>query len=280
MKKIKILSLILFVFVLNSKVTSQDYKNDLQGIKKVSIIMSGSTDIKVKPSESNGLLIHSDDFEEDDDREGLRAIYANGYDNSNLGLSVEKEQGVLIIRKLKSMSSDDYVFFIPSDMPFSLKNVLSGEISIEGFSSEIEVKTLSGDIILKDVTGPILANSTSGTIVVEFESVAQQNPMSFVSVSGDIELNFPQGSHSDLTMQTMSGTAYTNVDDLVLVSNKPKQKEKKKKKKKNIFGFEDSYTLCDSDYFGFSQKIKAKLNGGGVEILTKTVSGDIIIKED
>ncbi len=268
MKKMQFLfaTFIFMAFTLNA----QDFKRDLQGINRVKIYMSGSSDIKVVSTDDNSLRIHSDDFEKPKKREGLRAIYSNGYDNSSVGLSIEEENGDLIIKKLKPMKADDYVFYIPKDMDFSLNNLLSGDIEIKGFTSEIEIKTLSGDIKIDDVTGPILANTTSGDITVYFGKVAQESPMSFMSVSGDVELVFPEDTKANMVMQTLSGTSYTNIDNLELI-NKEKSEIKGKNKEDNYFG---NYN------FSFNENIKAKINGGGVKILVKTISGDIILKED
>ncbi len=268
MKKIQFLfaTFIFMAFTLNA----QDFNRDLQGINKVKIYMSGSSDIKVISTDGNSLKIQSDDFEKPRKREGLRAIYSNGYDNSSVGLSIEEENGDLIVKKLKPMNADDYVLFIPKDMAFSLNNQLSGDIEIKGFTSEIEIKTLSGDIEISDVTGPILANTTSGDIKVYFEKVAQENPMSFMSVSGDIELVFPDDTKANMVMQTLSGTSYTNIDNLELL-NKEKVEAKGKSKEDNYFG---------NFNFGFNENIKAKINGGGVKILVKTISGDIILREN
>lgn len=277
----------LLIFTMSS-IIGQDYTNDLQGINKIRIIVSGSTDLKIIGTNEGDLTIHSDNFESEEKRKGLRAIYANGYDNSNIGLSVENVSGELVIRKLKAMSSDDYVFYIPKDFPFSAKVTLSGEVSIKGFDSEIEVKTLSGDITIEDVTGPILANSTSGDIKVDFVSLAQHSPMSFVTVSGDVEIEFPEGSKANVTMQTLSGTAFTNIDDLEIIKNdetkeKFKKEKKKLKKEKKKWPFKIDFSdnwLNNWNSSGFNEKIEAKVNGGGVKIFTKSISGDVIIKED
>ena len=269
MKKINLIIIIVLSFLLNQKAISQEYKHNLNEIKKIKIVMSGSSDINVKSSNSSELLIHYVDFEVDDDKKGLRAINSNKYDNSSIGLSIEEESGVLVIRKLKSMSSDNYDFSIPSNMPFSIKNILSGDIKIEGFSSEIEVKTLSGDININNISGPILANSISGDIKVFFDNVAQNDPMSLVSVSGDIELLFTKDSKANLVMKTLSGTAFTDVKNLEIEKEKTKAKIKKKSK-------DNDELIID---IGLNNRINAKLNGGGVEILTKSISGDIIIRE-
>ncbi len=268
MKKIQFLfaTFIFMAFNLNA----QDFNRNLQGINKVKIFMSGSSDIKVISTDVNSLKIHSNDFEKPKKREGLRAIYSNGYDNSNIGLAIEEENGDLIIKKLKPMKADDYVFYIPKNMDFSINNQLSGDVEIKGFDSEIEIKTLSGDIKINNVTGPILANTTSGDITVGFAEVAQESPMSFMSVSGDVELVFPKDTKANMVMQTLSGTSYTNIDNLELLN---------KEKTENKGNSKDDYYFGDFN-FGFNENIKAKINGGGVKILVKTISGDIILKED
>jgi len=275
MKKIQFTIAIIFLMLSYTK--AQDYTHNLQGIKKIRIIMTGSSDVKIFASKNNDLTIHAKDFERKEERKGLRAIYSNGYDNSKIGLSVNEENGELIIRKLKPFGGNDYVFNIPKSIDFSVKNVLSGEVVVSGFDSEIEVKTLSGDISIEDVTGPILANSTSGNIKVDFIKLAQESPMSFVSVSGDVELVFPRGSKADLIMQTMSGTPYTNIDNMEII----KKKKEKKKEMEMEMDENDNYGIlnCLNNFTG-TEKIEAKINGGGVEILTKSIAGDVIIKED
>lgn len=109
------------------------------------------------------------------------------------------------------------------------------EISYELFvpaNMDIDVETISGNIELVDVAGPIHAKS----------------------ISGYVDLSWPSGRSADIEMKTISGEAFTDIENLQF-SNK--------KDHIPIVGY----------------KIKAKINDGGPPVSLESISGNIYLRE-
>ncbi len=94
----------------------------------------------------------------------------------------------------------------------------------------LKVETISGNITITGVSGSIKANT----------------------ISGFIDLTRPPKSGADLSISTISGQAYTNVEDLKII---------------------------DKEVTGWSLSIKGLLNGGGPDVTLETISGNIYLRE-
>lgn len=96
---------------------------------------------------------------------------------------------------------------------------------------EFDVETINGDIALKGLSGP----------------------MEISTINGDIDLFIPKTLQADLTMETINGTMYTNMDLEIL------------QKKEG---------LCR-----IRGDVESKLNGGGPEISLSTINGTMYLRE-
>lgn len=239
------------------------YKKSLSGIKKVRI--ECDTDVTVVAGTTSELILeekgnkerHSwrGDDKKNDRKKGLRAIYAGGEDNTNgFGFSVSVENGVLILKDLKShFQRDDIKVTLPKNMDIDINIVNLGSVKMEGFTSEVEVKTNVGEVDLINVTGPITAHTSTGTVTVVFSSVNQSAPITITSATGEIDVALPTNTKADLSIGT-NGTVYTNFDF----------KAPDKKGLPNRSGLKN---------------IDKELNGGGVKIKLKSAMGDIYLRK-
>ncbi|HET6528185.1 MAG TPA: hypothetical protein VFG39_05490 [Balneolaceae bacterium] len=99
-------------------------------------------------------------------------------------------------------------------------------------NADIGVETISGDIELVDLNGPIHAKS----------------------ISGFVDLSWPQGESADIRIKTISGEAYTNLDNLFF---------KNKKAYTPLVGYE----------------LKGKIGNGGPLVVLESISGNIYLRE-
>ena len=135
-------------------------------------------------------------------------------------------------------------------------NAVSGDVKFGKAAGSLSVNQVSGDLIVKDVLGDLKLNSVSGDVNVDkvfgsanLKSVAGDIRLKFVgdevevtSTSGDISLGLPDDGRFDFELSTMSGS----VNSEHTVSGKITRR-----------------------------RIEGSANGGGTEIIAKTLSGDI-----
>ncbi|MFD2566738.1 DUF4097 family beta strand repeat-containing protein [Pseudotenacibaculum haliotis] len=265
--------LILFLFLCSSVAFAQkSYKKSLQGVKKVRI--ESGADITVVAGTTNQLIIeeiHEDSGDRHRDRfplrnedskkkksrkDGLRAIYPGGEDNTDgFGFSITTENGVLVVKDLKShFQREDIKVTLPKTMNIDVDSGNLGGIVVDGFSSEVEADANVGEITLKNVTGPITAHTSTGTISVVFTKVNQSAPITISSSVGEIDVALPASTKANLNIRT-NGTVYTNFDF----------KAPPKKGLPNRSGLKN---------------IEKALNGGGVKIKLKSSMGNIYLRKN
>lgn len=266
--------------------TQNSYKHSLKGIRKVKI--ASNTSIKVVSHSGSQLILESltkkerrntfskygennHDFDDDcfscdeqehhknqkkkqDKRKGLTAIYPGGKDDTNgFGFSIKKEDGILIVKDLKShIHRRGIKISLPKNININIRGGNLGSVFVNGFSSEVEAKTNVGKIIMNNVTGPITANGNVGLININFSKVSQISPITITSSVSEIDVSLPANTKASLDMKT-HGTVYTNFD----------LKAPPKKGLKNIS----------------SKKIIGDINNGGVKIKLKSSMGNIYLRK-
>lgn len=270
-------TLLLSAFFINAQ---SDYKHSLSGIKKV--VISSGTSMQIVTGETNELIIgkydyqkkstcdtnhnynvnhnhnhnnHDENHNKNDKSKGLKAIYANGTDNTGFGMSIEKDGDILRIKDLKSFTQRNGIkFTLPKTMDISIDCGNLGAARIENFASEIEVQSNVGHIHLVDVTGPITANSSTGGIDVEFVSVSQNAPITISTATASVDVTIPANTNADLVLKSTMGTVYTNFDLNVKHDN-------------------DMKSLTGN------RKIVTKLNKGGVKITLSSSTGNVYLRK-
>ena len=128
-------------------------------------------------------------------------------------------------------------------------------VEISDIDGEIEVETKNSDIILKNVKGPVTANTTSGDIDVIFSTVATTGPTTITNISGYIDITMPASTKADMELNNITGEVFTDLD-LKL----PESKDGLKR-------------------VGGQREIRSQLNGGGVDMTLKNISGDIYLRK-
>ena len=94
----------------------------------------------------------------------------------------------------------------------------------------------------------------SSDIEVVFTEMNQTAPTSLSSTSGDIDITIPANTKGDFKMSSTSGDVYTDLD----------------------FKFDDEDGM---KRWGGGMSANAKLNGGGVKVSLRSVSGDVYIRK-
>jgi hypothetical protein len=254
---ITILSAIILAFVTQSAL-AQEYTHELGNSAELGVEFTLSqSDIAIEGYDGTEVVIQNTDYEPPPERaEGLRPLYGAGQDNTGIGLSVEEENGVLKVVQARS-DGGEFIVRVPNQIRVMIEEVNwgGGDISISNHNGEIEIKSNSGDIELNNITGPVIASSTSGDVDIVFSRVSTSTPTSISLVSGYIDVTMPPTAAADLHLSSVSGEIYTNLD--IALDGEGKENMMR---------------------LGGGRKIEGTLNGGGVEIQLKSVSGDIYLR--
>ena len=186
---------------------------------------------------------------------GLKRI-ANG----SMKLTITEENNQVKI-STNSHQRITYVIEVPRKFDLKLAMVNGGKMEIENIEGEIEASNVNGSIIAKKISGAMLANTVNGRIVVDFDQIKPNTPMSFRGLNGKIDLTLPKSTKATFKMRSDRGDIFSDLD--MAIEDKPTVVRKGDRKKKIIV----------------SKWVMGKLNGGGATFTLKNMHGNIYIRE-
>jgi lia operon protein LiaG len=225
------------------------------------------SDLEIIGTKDAEIRIIAEDYEGPPEKAaGLRPMSATGPDNSGIGLNIEQDGNTVIISGAhRHMDDTDYTIMLPANVRLRIdySSFQSDDIIIRGMTNEVEIKSQVGDLTFMDVTGPLVASTLSANINVVFTELSQASPTALASISGDVDISLPADSKGNFSISTTSGEIYTDLDfDAENLSGESRRKGK-------------------GVYSGFpgAVNVNAMLNGGGVEVSLRSVSGDIFIRK-
>ena len=220
------------------------------------VIENLAADLEIEAISGSEIKIESNDYRGLPDKaKGLKPLSASGPENTGVGLSINQEGNTITLSGAHNEANNaEYVLYLPKNLKLKLdyNSWQAGDVAIEGMAGEIEAKSQVGDLRFENVTGPIVAHTLSSDLEVVFTSVSSGSPTSLTSTSGDIDITMPSDTKGTFKMSTMSGGVYTAFD----------------------FDFGDQKLTQIG-----GQRATGELNGGGVEVVLKSISGDIYIRK-
>lgn len=280
MKKLVITLLVSTVINVNAQEFTMRPKGTISEITVV--VRNLFSDLDIQGSAAGDIKVEADNYTGIPDKAaGLRPLSALGPDNSGIGLNIAQSGNIVTISGTRrNTKNSDYRISLPANIRLRIDKggFNSDDITVRGMTNEVEVKSQVGDLMFTDVTGPIVASTISSDIKVEFSSLSQSSPSSISSVSGDIDITLPQSSKGNFKMSSISGEIYTNLDFETNVTNRP-----------DYFGKNSSRAFPPGvsppappvppiiPPVGMS--VNAALNGGGVDVTIRSISGDIYIRK-
>ena len=235
---------------------AQGYKIPVQNTKDGKITLNDfAGNLPIEGYSGTEIIITSDREGGVPDRaKGLKPVYADGTDNTGIGVSVEKNGNQITLQCLLPITqSANYKIKVPDNFSVKVDNECghSGDVTISNVKGEVEVKNCQ-DIKLKNVSGPLVLSTISGNIEVELTDVSKDKPVSINSISGEIDVTLPGKAAIDVEMGTISGGIFSDFD---FASDKTKPKR--------IGG----------------NNIKGQLNGGGADFKITNISGNIYLRK-
>lgn len=142
-------------------------------------------------------------------------------------------------------------------------NSASGDVTLERGQGELDVHTASGDVHLDQIIGTLALGTASGDCTVRSSALRMCRAK---TASGDLAISTPLAREGDYDFQTVSGDLTLNVPEETAATVSIK----------TISGSLSSSLPATSD--GGKRNRTLVVNGGGVPVNVKTVSGDCTIR--
>jgi len=175
-------------------------------------------------------------------------INASGFYDANK-VTISEKNNVVSLTVEKPLTLN-FVIKVPEKFSITLKIQTAGDIFLENLSGDHDVSLVNGNITLQNIDGSISANTKYGNIKVDMNSVKKDTPLAFSNVMGIIEVSLPTNVKADVKLQTEFAKVQSDFD---IVSP-------------------DSKDISKNKAIG-------KINGGGSDILMRSVGGNIYLKK-
>lgn len=192
-------------------------------------------------------------------KEGMRKISSGG----SFDITVKEAGNKVQINPGLPLSITNITLHVPDNGSFKLSTVNAGDIKVDQISGEFEVSNVNGRIFLNKVSGSAVANTTNGEITATFNQVTPDTPMAFSTLNGKIDLSFPASFKANIKAKSDQGDIFSDFE-IGFLKDDPKV----------VRTHEKGYTRIEA-----SRWVTGTLNGGGPEVMMKTVNGNIFIRK-
>jgi hypothetical protein len=182
---------------------------------------------------------------------------------SGLNLTVEEKNNHVEVSTESYQRPVDLTIKVPQNFSVQLSTVNNGDIIVENVNGQLEVSNVNGAVQLTNVSGSAVATTVNGNLIANFKSVATGTPMAFSTLNGKVDVTFPGNARASLKMKSDRGEVYSDFDVAV-----------DKSAAKVTRSTENGLTRLSTDDWTYG-----KVNGGGAEIMMKTMNGNIYLRK-
>jgi hypothetical protein len=137
--------------------------------------------------------------------------------------------------------SADFDITVPKSTSIVVANTAHGDIECTDVEGQIDVRTVHGDVHLRNIHSGATVETMHGEIDVDVTSLAEGKPLSFTTMTGEVQLRVPSDLKATVQFRTHRGVIMTNFDDKVLVTKTEIAKRKHKSESS------DKKDVADSD---------------------------------
>lgn len=186
---------------------------------------------------------------------GMKRINANPVE-----ISATEEQNVVTVETESWKRKINVEVQVPTNFDLELSTV-HGIIEVDNVNGSIELSAVNGGINLTNISGSVISNTVNGGITVLFKSIKAGEPMSFVTLNGDVDVTLPASTKATTKIRSDQGEIFTDFD-MALERSKP-----------NVSKEEGVYEVSINSW------VYGKINGGGPEYTFKNMHGNIIVRK-
>lgn len=264
MKRIAIIfTALIFPVLLMGQTKKFEYTPKVKNKIEISNLLG---EISLQNSTGNAIVIESDfNMERPDRAAGLKLLGAME-DNTDLGVNVSEENGVVSIQGATRQVRDyKYKILVPTGMAVNLdygSPFAKEDVTVDSFTGSLEIKTLNANVKITKSSGPFTVNSISGDVEVVFDKINQSEPTSLATVSGLVDVTLPSSDKANIEISTINGNVFNNLD--LKSTAKPVEKDR------HAYGMDALRMQGGNSY---------TLNGGGQKVYLKSISGNIYLRK-
>lgn len=190
---------------------------------------------------------------------GLRRIA-----NNSMGLTVTEHNNRVEVNSEVMNRNVNLEIQVPQNFNLKLSSVSRGDITVRNVNGNLEIDNVNGSINLENVSGSALANTVNGAIKANFLRWDNKAPMAFSTLNGNLNITLPANSKFNAKLNSDRGEIYTDFD---LVQEARQTKSKGARTEGGV------YQVSTADF------VTGKVNGGGAEIMVKSMNGNIYIRK-
>ena len=261
---------ILILFILATSITAQDNSNEqiivpLSNPDGPGLLITDHIKGSIKVIGYDGLVViinavprQSENSLDRDSSDGLKRLSSN-----LIQINAFEKDNEITIHSNSHRGTIDLEIRVPTNFSLKLKTYYNGEIHVQYVTGELEITNINGDVHLESISGSAVVNTIDGDIFALFKEVTPDVPMAFTSIEGKIDLTFPADMEASLKMKSENGEIFS--DTYVLIE-----------KRKTEIDRSDETGIYKVSLEEWTQ---GTINGGGPEILVKTLEGSIYIRK-
>ncbi len=186
--------------------------------------------------------------------DGLHQIMIGGS-----GLSVEESDNVIVVGTRSLNENVELNIQVPFATSLKLSDVNGGEISVDHITGNVEVEVTNGKATATHISGSAVVHALNDRVLVTLDKVSGDQPMSFSSLNGDIDVTLPADIKARVKLKSDNGSVYSDFDIQVdASSHKP---------------------VVQGKRIQFDRAMYGMINGGGPEIQLTTFNGNIYVRK-
>ena len=180
-------------------------------------------------------------------------------------LVVEEHNNRIEISTASYKRTIDVDLKVPKNTSLNLHCVNHGDILVGNVTGDLEINNTNGKVTLRNISGSVVAHALNKDVVVTFDAVDSDKPMSFSSLNGDIDVTFPKNLKCYVKIKNDMGDVYSDFE--IVRTEKPAET------------FEENERGRDGKYrVRIERTFYGEINGGGPEYSFKNFNGDILIR--
>ncbi len=245
--------------------------------------------------------------EVDERAKGLVPIASSGYsDNTGLGVNVKESGQEIIVNNIFKSNSDILTIKVPQGIKVSFINNSSQsyeDIIIKNLKSEIEVSTRYNKIVLENNSGPMNINSINGPIEAIFNTDIK-GPVSIISIYEYVDITLPIATKGNIELTTNYGKLYAAKEFKIDIDTSKVEKSSNRTATTSLTGTKSIVinnnasgtqinrnantttsissgegTISIGYSYNTGEKIKGKLNGGGIDLIFQSTNNNVYLRQ-
>jgi hypothetical protein len=189
--------------------------------------------------------------------EGFRRI-----PNTSMGLTAEERGNTVSIDVDFTTREIELDISVPRNTSVRAGVVNGGALNVEGVTGEHELSNVNGPVLATDIAGSAVVDTTNGDLKISFTEITPDQPMSFTSFNGNVDVTFPAGLSADLVLNAGNGDVLTDFD----IDVEPQAPAVERSSDGGRYRVR------------LERDIRAVVGSGGPEIRFETVNGNIVIR--